>query len=224
MPQSPAERKELTIACPKCPPGARKMASLGGLKKHMTQTHGGWTKDDLNNIGTGAEGAAVTGEENFQGYAAKQPENAADAYRIPDPADPVAVAKDAAAKQAERTQKRIRAGMDGLKHTIAEAIPLAGVEFMVNNYGEDWKIPKDKLKPIVEALEGMAEALGVEFQVEPMNVQLRSKWWLFLWPILAAFGVVAVHAVSIAKKNAAETAPEATLPGQPEPETKPVAE
>lgn len=187
----------------------------------MTRAHGGYTSEELQAAvgGEGTEGAAIAGQKTFDELASEQPESA-EAYRSVPPSGPgttqqsPASPPDPEAEQRNAISRKINARMNKAKKLFAEKLPRIAFDKFTEGKGGEWKLDDDESEMISEAVETMFDAMGVEFAIEPMNVVLRSKFWLMLYPVCVFAFIFGLKALKAAKL---------TVPEE-KPEEKPVAE
>lgn len=171
-------------------------AFLKGWKRHYTNKHTTWTQEELEQVVAQARGTegAESSEGSFDSFAATLPETEADippssgaAAATPGPTPQTTTVKtDAAAK-------KLAAKAAKLKREIATALPRA-VEQALLRKGPTWAMSKEQKEMLTDSIESVFDVLDVQFQIQQYNVELKSRIWVFLYPVavlLAILGLIA---------------------------------
>ena len=198
--------------------GREAARTLKGWKHHMTKQHGGYTSDELNVLNVGAEAQNIggnrtagelyeqAGESEFE-TPAPPPNGAAAQASAPAPApEPLRVSPEM-----RKLQKQINEQMEKSKSVIVKAVPKELFHRLaVNRNDPSLELTLEETESIESALNTFLLALGVNWEIEPWAITLKSKFWLLLYPLAVVFFV-------FARKTAGKTA---TKPTEPAPETK----
>ncbi len=180
--------------CPE-PACAREFETVSGWKRHMSTQHNGWSDEQLMGVtGYAQAGLGVTGEESFESYAAKMPASEKDFARVAaeGAAQPTGAAASEGVPAPARkpvVSKKIKADMRRFKRKLSYDFPKKAFDKMAEQYGPMWKLDDDDADMIADAVGGIFEGFGVEFQIEQKEIVLQSRFWLFLYPALV-FAVV----------------------------------
>lgn len=174
-------------------------ATLQGWKKHMTRNHGGYTEEQLAIAGsmlplkTGAGGDPAQGE--FEAMRSGAPETEGGEFTAPVdigtglPAEPST--DDAKPNKATR---KLSGEMKAMKKNFADQIPKI-ISVMAASKGPEWGLDSEEQGMVAEACNSMLTVLDIEFNFQPINMQLNSPFWALLFPIM-------VLALIFAKKGA----------------------
>jgi hypothetical protein len=191
-----------------CPRGCKFGGeTLRGWRVHMSRAHSQYSQEELAQAaGQGPEATAVTGEPGFDAYAAKMPETAEglgaappEPARSPTPSPPVD-------SQREVLARKINAQMRKVKKLMSEAMPKLAFHQLARERGEGWELTEEEADTVGEAIETVFEAMGVDFQIEPWNVTLKSKLWLLVYPLAVA--LVVFFGKTMREKKDAEPDPQ----------------
>lgn len=197
----------------------------------MTMTHGGWESeaippdalfgDAMDNVDLGnmsnetmsdSEGSHLMGEDSFQAFAEKLPEDASFGFDTPatnsvisdEPSEPQ---EEQAAQRRMQMPKKMRAEMKKLKKKIAEDIP----ELFFNRRAEQldqpaWKLTEDESEAIADSVNMVLEVLDIDFAIEPLNYTLTSIWWVLAYPCIVILGIFMLKQQEIMRKENPEGA------------------
>jgi hypothetical protein len=98
--------------------------------------------------------------------------------------------------------KALNAKMAKLKRQIAKAYPKA-VEGILSKKGPGWAMSEEQKDILADSIESVFEMLDIQFQIEQLNVELKSRLWIFLYPVAALLMILAV----LAGKNVSQENP-----------------
>jgi hypothetical protein len=194
----------------------------------MTMTHGGWSDEQLasasgisifpsnpngdsrdSSVMTDSEGSHLMGEESFDSFASKLPEDASSGFGK----EPIAestesefgeAAETAESRAARRVQmpKKMRAEMKKLKKKIAEDLPRLFFNRRAEQLDQpEWKLTRDEEEAIADSVNMVLEILDIEFAIEPLNMTLTSIWWVIAYPVIVILGIFMFKQAEIQKQE-----------------------
>lgn len=187
--------------------------SLRGWKRHMTAKHGGWDDPEMETavLAAGTEPAANGGPvpgagSDFTSFANDLPDSEGGAVAS-------AVAPDGVTDQAapapatfskvktDAASARLTKKMEKVKRQLAEALPRA-VDVFTADKGPEWKLDDSQRDMLTDAVESVFDMLDVQFEIQQFNVQLKSRFWILLYPITV---LLMIFATKAAKNQVTET-------------------
>lgn len=189
--------------------------SLRGWKRHMTAKHGGWENPEMDSAmlsagtATPGEGEQVPGvEADFSSFANDLPDSENGAPATASPAGPTDQAAPPPATfskvKTDAASQRLTKKMEKVKRQLAEALPRA-VDVFTADKGPEWKLDDSQRDMLTDAVESVFDMLDVSFEIQQFNVQLRSRFWIFLYPLTVLIMIFATKAARAPKQ---ETEPE----------------
>ena len=140
---------------------------------------------------------AIAGGQSMEDFAATLPDDASQGFAVVPPSNEPANGGDAEAglplgeeqplSSAEVKRKRVqmsrkmRNAMNKLKDRIASA-PALWFDASAKRHAE-WKLDDDEKELINDSVQFALEVLDVNFEIEAVEITLRSIWWVIMYPV-----------------------------------------
>jgi hypothetical protein len=156
----------------------------------MTRYHTTWTQEQLEAAVAADRESTQGGEaETFDAFASTLPESESDveqpqastASATPQPPSTTNVKTDAASR-------KLQAKMAKMKREFSNLIPRA-FESALLRKGPTWAMSKEQKDMLTDAVESVFDVLDVSFSVQQYNVELKSRIWVFLYPVVIGLGI-----------------------------------
>lgn len=145
------------------------------------------------------EGLHAIGEESLEDFIEELPEEVSQSNYNPDlPPD---LQPSTESETNPKTAKRMKAEMKRFKKQISEKLPKMLFDRLAAERGPEWALDQDEADSISDAINTVFDALGLEFEIEPFNVVLRSRMWLFAYPILVVASIFLLKGAKNAESN-----------------------
>lgn len=170
----------MEFICPECE--HTPYPTLKGWKRHMTAVHSGFSPDQLAAASGGSkEGAQLAGGE--ESSLADAIENMP-TVETREPAAGSAAETPQLSKEQRAAAKRIKARFDALRDRISSDIP--DQVFQVGGV----TMTDTQRKMLKESIETSFEVFGVDFEVQPWNLTIRSPFMILLYPLIVIAWIV----------------------------------
>jgi hypothetical protein len=194
--------------------GIKTFKTLKGWKNHMQEKHGGATDAEFETVAAASSADTSTVKTDAQLDAeAVDPaspegqEAAAKAAAEADAPEAAEKARRLSAREQRKLNEEINANLSEGLHTLLDAIPRAMFEGLAKTQDDEvYLLTPDESEKINKSFEVALKAMGIDSQIQPYNVTLKSPLWLLLYP------VVIILFYLVKKKKMAKPRPE------PEPE------
>jgi hypothetical protein len=207
-----------------CPRGC--MFTFGGIlkrktfrawKKHMDEKHGGATAEELEAVNAilSDDSAATKSREQLETEASQgEPQLDADGKPIP-PAEASQEArerKETQSRESKRLNKEINEKMAATQHLIFEKIPRAMFDALAStNQSDTFRLSENESKMIEDSLNVAMLGMGINWEIEPWNVTIKSPLWLLMYPLaVLAFVFIGKKRTVDAERASMEPQPPAT--------------
>jgi hypothetical protein len=207
-----------------CPRGC--MFTFGGIlkrktfrawKKHMDEKHGGATAEELEAVNAiiNNDSAATKSPAQLE-MEATEPEELYvkfDADGKPLPETPEArERKETQSRESKRLNKEINEKMAATQHLIFEKIPRAMFDALAaTNQSDSFRLSENESKMIEDSLNVAMLGMGINWEIEPWNVTIKSPLWLLMYPLaVLAFVFIGKKRTVDAERAQMEPQPPAT--------------
>lgn len=185
--------------------GVKGFSQFKNWKRHMTDIHGGASPEELEAanalIGTVHTTTRSQGELDID---ADPDAKARREAKAPEPDEK----EKARIAQAKRVNKEINERFEQTKHLMFTGVPaqLFGALARAQDAPE-FRLSEGESKLIEEGFETLMLALGINWEIEPINVTVKSPIWLLLYPlaIMATIFLGKKSAVDKRKRSEAES-------------------
>lgn len=174
------------IQCQEC---SKQCENLRGWKSHMSRSHGGWSPEQLAQVAetvSSEQGATATGYQSFEDAASA----VASGILENEPKEPKA-RKPRVTKAQKQASQELQAKFSAMRGQFADGIMRILDTMLQVSMELDPMSPLER-SAMKDSLEFPLEVLNIEFQVEPMNVNLTSFWWTLIMP-LSMFAMILVN-------------------------------
>lgn len=176
----------------------------------MTERHTVWSEDQLKAAvaaaGPDAGAPAQEPAESLDSFASSLPENEADAAASATSTagavgeGPAASASGMSNVKTDAAAKKLNQKMAKVKRQIAEAFPKA-VGTLLESKGPGWALTKEHKDMLTDSIESVFDILDVQFQIQQLNVELKSRLWVFMYPVAVLCMILGLLAAKNTEKD-----------------------
>lgn len=187
-----------------CPHGcdSRRILTLRGWKKHMTQMHDSWNDEQLKTVMQQIEGSPEQGFERLGERLGETESSDTETTSAETKADATAASQPIETKRRRVGMKKFRSALQKFPQHAFTSLGIT--------------LDDDDKGMLEEAIEFLLDLFGVEIEFVEKPVVLKSRIWALLVPIAAVLIVFGKHQIPEQLKKALENAKQNNRGNRPE--------
>lgn len=166
---------EKTLMCPR--EGCGTMCkSPAGLKKHMTQGHGGWTAEEISTV---LQNSPMPSESEEQAQGAEQSSFSEQSFSTENAEEP----KKRKKKSDNKASIRMSDALGKFRTKISTMLPGIYTQTITSKAGIEGELTSEWSSILSELWGAYFDLLGFDISAEPLQFKIGGKWLTLLFPI-----------------------------------------